>query len=145
MFIQHPPHHCHCAVCCEPFFSNQQSIEFQSLNDDRVTAQIVATEKMQGYRGVMQGGLISTLHDAAMTHCLFAKGISAMTAELTVRYLSPVPLYQPLTIEASLIKQRRTIYYLSSSIFCAEQCLSTATAKFMCQGSSEYQHSPLLR
>ncbi|CAH8197743.1 MULTISPECIES: PaaI family thioesterase [Vibrio] len=138
MLIQHPPHHCHCAVCCEPFFSNHQPIEFQSLTDDRVTAQIVATEKMQGYRGVMQGGLISTLHDSAMTHCLFAKDIHAMTAELTVRYLSPVPLYQSLTVEATLIKQKRTIYYLDSSIFCGEQCLSTATAKFMCQGNNEY-------
>ncbi|NAX18289.1 MULTISPECIES: PaaI family thioesterase [unclassified Vibrio] len=133
MNIQPPLQHCHCAVCCAPFFSETHTLQFNQTETGRVCAQIVATEKMQGYQGVMQGGLISTLHDAAMTYCLFAQCIYAMTAELNVRYLHPIPLNVPLQVEAHLIKQKRHIYYLCSTIFYDGLPYSTASAKFMCK------------
>jgi len=86
---------------------------------------------VQGYQGVMQGGLISTLHDTAMTHCLFEHNIQALTASLNVRFIQTVPLHTELCVSAKLIKQTKRIFLLESWIKAEGVICSTAEAKFM--------------
>ncbi len=126
-----PNNHQNCSVCCQPFFSDQQIINFTHLADGRVQTTITASDKMQGYQGVMQGGLISTLHDTAMTHCLFAHQIQALTASLNVRFIQTVPLNTALCVTAKMVKQTKRIFTLESSIEANGIVCSTAEAKFM--------------
>lgn len=126
-----PSNHQNCAVCCQPFFSDQQIIDFTHLADGSVQTTITATEKMQGYQGVMQGGLISTLHDTAMTHCLFAHNIQALTASLNVRFIQTVPLHTTLCVTAKMIKRTKRFFALESRIEAEGVICSTAEAKFM--------------
>lgn len=42
---------------------------------------------LQEYEGQLHGRVISSLLDAAMTHCLFHHGIEAVTGELYVRFV----------------------------------------------------------
>ncbi|KJY81870.1 thioesterase [Vibrio galatheae] len=131
MFIHTPINHQQCAVCCQPFFNSHSVIQFRVMSDGGVLGEIVATEKVQGYQGVMQGGAISALHDTAMTHCLFSRNVCAMTAQLNVRFIKPVPLHTLIQVEAHCVKSKRGLYVLQSSIFINGQCYSTAEAKFM--------------
>lgn len=133
MSIHAPKNHQHCAVCCQPFFNAHDTIQFTAMPSGGVNGQIVPTEKVQGYQGVMQGGAISALHDTAMTHCLFAQGISAMTAKLEVRFIKPIPLNSSIRVEAHCIKSKRGMYLLESEIYVGDQCYSKAEAKFMQQ------------
>lgn len=68
-----------------------------------VNALFKAESLWQGYQGVLHGGMISTLLDAAMTHCLFHQGIEAVTADLQVRFLKPVSCDQMLELRAKLL------------------------------------------
>jgi uncharacterized protein (TIGR00369 family) len=61
-----------------------------SEHPDGSCADYTADHRHQGYTGLLHGGMTSTLLDAAMTHCLFMQGVQALTAELTVRFISPV-------------------------------------------------------
>jgi len=125
-----PQRHCQCVVCRQPFFG-EQTLQFETTQTGAVQAQIVASDKVQGYQGVMQGGLISTLHDSAMLHCLFSLGVEAMTASIDVRFHHPVPINTPIVIQARLVSQRRKLYQLESYIYCGEQLCSSAKSRFI--------------
>ncbi|CAM2767994.1 PaaI family thioesterase [Vibrio mytili] len=138
MSIQIPNNHQQCAVCCQPFFNHHTVIHFTLMSDGGVQGEIVPTEKVQGYQDVMQGGAISALHDTAMTHCLFARDVCAMTAQLEVRFIKPIPLNTVIQVEAHCVKSKRGMYLLKSDIYVDGQCYSKAEAKFMrCHSHSD--------
>ncbi|WP_282597464.1 ferritin-like domain-containing protein [Dickeya oryzae] len=85
---------------------------FSEHPDGSVCADYTADHRHQGYTGLLHGGMTSTLLDAAMTHCLFMQGVQALTAELTVRFISPVCTGDKLMVCARLLGQRRGIYLL---------------------------------
>ena len=130
MLASKPRLHCQCVVCCQPFFS-EQCIEYTAISAGSVQAKIVTTQRVQGYAGVMQGGLVTALHDSAMLHCLFNLGIVAMTASLDVRFHQPVLVGHVLCVQASLVKQSRHVYCLQSQITCDGVLCSSATSRFM--------------
>lgn len=131
MSIEPPKNHQQCSVCCAPFFNHNTTIQFDLMLDGGIQGEIVPTERVQGYQGVMQGGAIATLHDTAMTHCLFSRGVHAMTAQLNVRYIKPIPLDTLIQVKAHCLKQKRGMYLLQSCIYVAGECYSKAEAKFM--------------
>jgi acyl-coenzyme A thioesterase PaaI-like protein len=100
-------------------------------NGNSVEALFQATPQWQGYAGFLHGGMISTLLDAAMTHCLFSHGIEAMTASLKVRFLEPVAASGDLKIKATLEGRRRHVYLLSAELASAGRCLARAEARFI--------------
>ena len=98
---------------------------------DSVIAVFQAKSQWQGYSGLLHGGMICTLLDAAMTHCLFHHGIEAMTASLKVRFLEPVPCSGTLEIKATLGDQRRHVYLLNAELASSGHCLARAEARFI--------------
>ena len=94
-------------------------------------ATISADAKWQGYAGVMHGGMISTLLDAAMTHCLFHHEIQAMTASLKVRFLAPVPCGGEIEVRATLSERRRHMYSLDAELVSSGRILARAEARFI--------------
>lgn len=109
-------------------------LSFQSSGHNAVVAACQARTQWQGYAGVLHGGMISTLLDAAMTHCLFRQGIEAMTASLKIRFHEPVPCNARLEIRASLEKRRRHVYFLNAEILSFGRLYARAEASFMRRG-----------
>ncbi|NMC32158.1 MAG: PaaI family thioesterase [Veillonellaceae bacterium] len=70
----------------------------------------------QGYDGILHGGIISTLLDEIMARYIYAKGLTAVTARLEVRYLKPTPIGVPLLIKGRITKSRGRIYETAGSI-----------------------------
>jgi acyl-coenzyme A thioesterase PaaI-like protein len=122
-----PSSHASCMICGE---SDSLALRF-SASGSGVVALIQADAGWQGYAGVMHGGMISTLLDATMTHCLFRHGVEAMTADLQVRFLKPVPCTGLLELHGRLIGQRRQIYEVCAELSCAGELHASATARFM--------------
>ncbi len=56
----------------------------------------------EGYHHIVHGGAIAALLDAAMTHCLFGRGVMGLTAEMQVKYRRPLPVGRMTQIRASL-------------------------------------------
>jgi len=110
--------------------NNSIGIDF-SPQGDSVIAVFQANPHWQGYSGFLHGGMISTLLDAAMTHCLFHHGIEAMTASLKVRFLEPVPCTGTLEIKATLGERRRHVYLLNAELASSGHCLARAEARFI--------------
>lgn len=131
MHIQRPNHHQSCVICGDKQQAHDLGLRFSCIEDGSVSAEFTPTVNVQGYQGVMHGGMICSLLDAAMTNCLFSLGVNAMTADLQVRFMHPIPLNKTIMIHGRLLQKRRGIYLMSSHIESENQKLATANAKFL--------------
>jgi uncharacterized protein (TIGR00369 family) len=64
-----------------------------------------------GPPGHAHGGIIATILDEGMGKALKLKGKVALTRELQVEYLRPVPLHQPLVVEGFSIRMKGRALY----------------------------------
>jgi len=106
-------------------------LNFSADAQGGVSASFSGQWLLQGYNGVLHGGVVSSLLDAAMTHCLFYRGIEAVTAELLVRYLRPVPLDTQLELSARLLSEHPPLYRLRAELKQGRQTMAYARAKFV--------------
>lgn len=124
--------HAGCMVCGDRERNpDTLGLVFVDTGDGGVTARFRPTPRHQGYEGLLHGGMIATLLDAAMTHCLFEQGISALTAELVVRFVAPVGIGREVTVTARLLEKKRKVYGLTATMTDGESTLARATAKFI--------------
>jgi uncharacterized protein (TIGR00369 family) len=87
-------------------------------------------EGLQGYRGILHGGVISSILDSAMANCLFHQGIEALTGDLHVRFLKPVPCGASLAVRAWVETSLPPLYQLRAEISCGEIIMAKAEATF---------------
>jgi len=121
--------HDRCLLCGS---GNPLSLKLSFREDGEfVTAQLRSPDYLQGYHGILHGGVISALLDAAMAHCLFHKNIQAVTAELNVRFLHPVSCGSHLELRAWLKSSRPPLFNVSSQLICQGQLAAKAEAKFL--------------
>lgn len=80
---------------------------------------------------MLHGGMIASLLDSAMTHCLFMQGVEAVTAELKVRYLHPVPCGSQVTLHARLKETFPPLYQLRAELTIEEDVVARGEAKFI--------------
>lgn len=95
-----------------------------------VLATFRTARRYQGYQGILHGGVISTLLDAAMVHCLFARGVTAVTAEMTVRFLREVPVDRDISVGATLVGERHGVFQVSASLWHGATRFAVAKGKF---------------
>jgi len=106
-------------------------LEFRLLSDGGVTADFDCAANFEGYGGMLHGGVVSAIADGAMTNCLFAHGIAAVTAELNVRFRHPVRLGTPLTVTARITRRAEPLFLVEAELTQAGQLKAKATGKFM--------------
>jgi acyl-coenzyme A thioesterase PaaI-like protein len=71
-------------------------------------------EEHQGYDGIVHGGLVATVLDEVMARWLWRRDLPFATAELTVRYLAPVPVGRVATARAVFEKQTPRLIEMSA-------------------------------
>jgi len=122
--------HAHCLFCGS---MNPRSLHlaFEASEDGGVNAHYTAPPELQGYDGIVHGGILASLLDSAMTHCLFHRGIRALTGDLHIRYLQSVPFGVPLEIHARVRSSRPPVHLLESEISTGGTVVVRADAKFM--------------
>ncbi len=99
-----------CIICGE---NNGQGLNWKFCReaDGVVYAEGTVPKGFQGFDGIVHGGIIAAILDDAMWWALYYQGdIAAMTAEMTVRYRSPVRVDDPLRVEANLEEGRGRRY-----------------------------------
>ena len=118
-------------VVCNPIHPGGLGQDFVLKPDGSVECTFSGSGEFEGYPGLLHGGMAAALLDGAMTNCLFARGVRALTAELTVRYREPVVAVEQTTVRARLTESRGRLHLL-----CAELCQNgrvkvLAVGKFM--------------
>ena len=122
--------HPYCLVCssANPY---GLALTFETAPDGVLSSTFHPNPVLEGYEGLLHGGVIASLLDGIMTNCLFAQGIVAVTAELNVRYQAPVLVGPEIQLK-SWIENRYSPLFLLRAELRQDHCVKAiASAKFM--------------
>lgn len=122
--------HPFCLVCSG---SNPYGLaaRFHADNNGGVEAGFNANAALEGYPGLLHGGMIASLLDGAMTNCLFARGIVALTGQMNVRYREPVLIGPEVRIRAWFKDEHPPLYHLEAELKQDGAVKAEASAQFM--------------
>jgi uncharacterized protein (TIGR00369 family) len=85
----------------------------------------------QSYEGVIHGGIVATILDAAMVHSLRGQcGAAPVTCRLEVRYLRAVPSGEIITVNARRSGKRGRIILADAELLCSGICYARARGAF---------------
>lgn len=126
----HIPSHSHCLLCGQQNPLSMR-LKFAKLAEGKVGGHFVAHQHLQGYRGIIHGGVICSLLDSVMTNCLFLHGIEALTGEMTIKFLHSVPCDAQIELMATIEKAFEPLYIVTSELHSNNSLMATASAKFM--------------
>ena len=106
-------------------------MRFKANDDGEVTAIFKGSYLLQGYNGILHGGVIASLLDSAMTNCLFQQGVNAVTGELNVRYRHSIPCNAALELRARVASEIPPLFRMKAELLMNGKVMAHATAKFM--------------
>lgn len=117
---------------CGPANPSGLHLEFQLAPDLSVVCLAQVSEHFTGHPGYLHGGIIATLLDEAMSKSVRARNALAMTRELHVEYLRPVPSCTPIRIEGRVVKHEGRKFWAEASILNEHRIrLAQATGVFI--------------
>jgi len=126
--------HPNCVVC-SPSNTNGLQLEFVSGEDGGITATFTCGKDLEGYPGVVHGGIVSSILDGAMGHCMFSRGQAAVTVEMTTKFRHPVVTNQQAIVSANITRSSHSLCLLEAEIVQDGKVKATAKGKFFTQGS----------
>lgn len=108
-------------------------LDFRARTNGDVSATFACRKLFQGYPGLLHGGVTCSLLDAAMTNCLFAQGIAAVTGEMTVRFHAPVTVDSTAEVVGALMSAQTPLLVVVAQARLLQDGVikATATAKFV--------------
>jgi acyl-coenzyme A thioesterase PaaI-like protein len=84
-------------------------IAFEQQDNGDTVAAWTPTQAMEGFRGIVHGGLVSTVLDEAMSKAVAATGRQALTAEIRVRFRRHVTSGGTFLIRGWLVRQNKRL------------------------------------
>ena len=127
-------------VICSPANLRGLQLEFNLGADGSITATFTCDKALEGYPGVVHGGIVSSILDGAMGHCMFSRGQAVVTVELTTRFRHPVVTNQQATVFAHITRLSHPLCLLEAEIVQDGKVKATAKGKFFNQREKSIPH-----
>jgi acyl-coenzyme A thioesterase PaaI-like protein len=105
-------------------------LKFYKHEDGTVFGNFFADPKFEGYSGIIHGGIVATLLDSAMTHCLLMKDIPALTGRLSIKYSTPIRTGTVVKLEARIVDQFHEMFILEGKAWVDGKRVASAEAKY---------------
>ena len=118
-------------VACGQNNDRGLALRFCLLDDGGVEAVFPGGQAFEGYAGIVHGGVVASLLDSAMTNCLFAHELVAVTAELKVRFRHPVTTTAPATLRAWLRESYGVLHLVDAELRQDVRVKVRASGKFV--------------
>jgi acyl-coenzyme A thioesterase PaaI-like protein len=107
------------------------ALRYAPQPDGSVSASFLGHSALEGYPGLLHGGVIAAMLDGAMTNCLFALGHRALTVELKVCYHARVAAAEETLLRAWLEDDSHGLFQLRAELAQGGTVKANATGKFM--------------
>jgi acyl-coenzyme A thioesterase PaaI-like protein len=122
--------HPFCFVCSA---SNPMglALRYAPQADGSVRADFLGHGALEGYPGLLHGGVIAALLDGAMTNCLFTHGIHGLTVELNIRYHAGVSAAERTSLRAWMTDSSHGLFQLQAELAQGGVVKASAAGKFM--------------
>jgi uncharacterized protein (TIGR00369 family) len=105
-------------------------LKFYKHEDGAVFGNFFADPKFEGYSGIIHGGIVATLLDSAMTHCLLLEDIPALTGRLSIKYSIPIRTGTVVKLEARVVDQFHKTFILEGKASVDGKRVASAEAKY---------------
>lgn len=92
---------------------------------------VTIPDDYQGWAGIVHGGVIGALLDEVSVYAALAVARQIVTAELTVRYLKPVPTGREVRVEARIREQVRRSVFVDAELLCDGVVLASSEARLV--------------
>lgn len=107
-------------------------LRFSQTADHTVFCDVQIAHDYEGPPGYLHGGIIATLLDEAMSKANRARGVTAMTRQMQVEYLHPVPSNAAIRIEGKVTRSEGRKHWTEAHIQnAAGKVLARATGLFI--------------
>jgi acyl-coenzyme A thioesterase PaaI-like protein len=124
-------------------WSNPTSIELEVRYDnDEVVADFVLRRAFEGAPGRAHGGIVAAAFDDVTGFVIGKLQEPAFTGELTVRYVAPVPVDEPLEIRARLDGRERRKLFISAEARAGAAVVATCRAIYITVDPSRFAGAP---
>ncbi len=124
----------HTCICCGRDNPIGLKLTFTFPTPDQARTEVVLPAHFCGWKSLVHGGVLAMLLDEVMAKACIQAGFTAVTAEITVRYLKPAHVNTRLTVTGTITARKRRILHTSGEITTPDgQRLATATAVFVAQ------------
>lgn len=135
--------HEHCVVCWErhPF---GLKADFRVTGKNTVEAQFHCSKSLEGYTNVLHGGIVTSLLDGAMVHCLLARDLEAYTVDMRVRFRQAVDIGQEARIKGEWLRSEGPVHLLQATLTQNGKLCASVRAKFF-EGTPGKKNAPLPR
>jgi len=118
--------------CCGKDNARGLKLEFSYVSPGTAETRLTIPEWFSGWKRMTHGGLLSMLLDECMAHACISLHGHAITAELTVRYHTPVEVGSEVTVHARAGEARARIIDTKGTITDASGGkIASGRAKFM--------------
>ncbi len=105
-----------CCFVCGADHPAGLRIRYQPNPDGSVAAHWTPGSAWEGFRGIIHGGVLSTVLDEAMSKAVMHAGCEAVTGELRVRFRRPVAPAETLRIRGWILERRKRLIAAEASL-----------------------------
>jgi acyl-coenzyme A thioesterase PaaI-like protein len=97
------------------------------VDDGKVTTTFTPRPEHQGWPGVMHGGITSTILDETVGRTAFLVDMWAVTGRMEVRFRQPIPIGEPFTVTAEIVRVRSRALEARGEIRLADGTIAAET------------------
>lgn len=91
-------------------------LEFFRSEDGTVVSLSTISDRFEGPKGFVHGGIIATLLDETMSKAVRAAGFTAMTRHMSLEYLRPIPTGVPIRLEGRVVRSEGRKHWTEAAI-----------------------------
>jgi acyl-coenzyme A thioesterase PaaI-like protein len=120
--------------------NNPIGMKLEFVKDgDGIRTQYKPDKMMQGWPGLLHGGIVATLLDEVMSNVAYATGKTCLTAEMNLRQRKPIDINETLVISAWITRHRSKIIETAGKICLKDgTVVAESTAKqFIAENAAE--------
>jgi acyl-coenzyme A thioesterase PaaI-like protein len=123
--------------------ANPGSVDLEvEFEDDDVVARVVLRRAFEGAPGRAHGGIVAAVFDDVTGFIIGRIGQPAFTGELTVRFVAPVPIEEPLVVRARLDGRERRKLFISAEASAAGAVVARCRAIYITVDPSIFSGAP---
>lgn len=124
-------------------WSNPTSLDLRvRFEEDEVVAELVLRRAFEGAPGRAHGGIVAAAFDDVTGFVIGKLQEPAFTGELTVRYVAPVPVDEPLEMRARLDGRERRKLFISAEARDGDTIVATCRAIYITVDPSRFAVAP---
>ncbi|MEN6462868.1 MAG: PaaI family thioesterase [Syntrophomonas sp.] len=109
-------------------------IEVNELGPEYAELSVVSAKEHTNPLGIVHGGLMMTIADAAMGNAIRTLGIKAVTVDCSIGLVSAVALDERIVARGRVLKAGRNMAFAEASVYAGSKLITTAKGTFFKTG-----------